>query len=84
MEAMFSSIKKSVCPDCGRDIQKDFIFCPWCGSSANKNKQIENIALHRENMRLQWQEEQLRQDAKILDELEKELTSYVLCAQLSR
>ena len=84
METIFNSLKKSVCTDCGRDIQKDFIFCPWCGSSVNKDKQIENIALHEENMRIKWHEEQLRQDAKILDDLEKELTAYVVCAQLSR
>ena len=81
---MFSSLKRSLCSECGRETQTDFIFCPWCGSAVNREKQIENIALHRENMRLQWQEDQIRQDTKILDDLEKELTAYVVCAQLSR
>ena len=30
---------KSICNGCGRDIEKDFAYCPWCGEKSINQSQ---------------------------------------------
>ncbi len=84
MESIFTNINEGVCQDCGRHIQKDYRFCPWCGEDVNRERRMENFARHQESLRVNRQEEQIRRAEKALEILEKELTALVVCAELSR
>ena len=77
----------NVCSGCGREIEKNFVYCPWCGIQLirKESREYQNLFFEQvERKRRTEQEQKLQNVGKQLDELEKELDVLVLCAQLAR
>lgn len=77
----------NVCSGCGREIEKNFVYCPWCGIQLIKkeSREYQNLFFEQvERKRRTEQEQKLQNVGKQLDELEKELDVLVLCAELAR
>ena len=77
----------NVCSGCGREIEKNFVYCPWCGIQLIKKerREYQNLFFEQvEQKRRTEQEQKLQNVGKQLDELEKELDVLVLCAELAR
>lgn len=77
----------NVCSGCGREIEKNFVYCPWCGIQLIKkeSREYQNLFFEQvEQKRRMEQEQKLQNVGKQLDELEKELDVLVLCAELAR
>ena len=77
----------NVCSGCGREIEKNFVYCPWCGIQLIKkeSREYQNLFFEQvEQERRTEQEQKLQSVGKQLDELEKELDVLVLCAELAR
>ena len=77
----------NVCSGCGREIEKNFVYCPWCGIQLIKKESrvYQNLFFEEgEQKRRTEQEQKLQNVGKQLDELEKELDVLVLCAELAR
>lgn len=76
-----------ICGNCGRTIQSQFFYCPWCGESRMKqqsevtdellNKKINEIRDRKRYDQLEKMEEQL-------DNLERELSVLVLSAEMHK
>lgn len=80
----FSKGNVSVCSECGREIRTLFRFCPWCGSSCNKEREISNFADHIETVRQNERRAQIEKNRLRLEELKEELNVLVLEANLAR
>ena len=77
----------NVCSGCGREIEKNFVYGPWCGIQLIKkeSREYQNLFFEQvEQKRRTEQEQKLQNVGKQLDELEKELDVLVLCAELAR
>ena len=77
----------NVCSGCGREIEKNFVYCPWCGIQLirKESRDYQNLFFEQvERKRRTEQEQKLQNVGKQLDELEKELDVLVLCAELAR
>ena len=77
----------NVCSGCGRESEKNFVYCPWCGIQLIKkeSREYQNLFFEQvEQKRRTEQEQKLQNVGKQLDELEKELDVLVLCAELAR
>ena len=77
----------NVCSGCGREIEKNFVYCPWCGIQLIKkeSREYQNLFFEQvEQKRRTEQEQKLQNVGKQRDELEKELDVLVLCAELAR
>ena len=77
----------NVCSGCGREIEKNFVYRPWCGIQLIKkeSREYQNLFFEQvEQKRRTEQEQKLQNVGKQLDELEKELDVLVLCAELAR
>lgn len=76
-----------ICANCGRTVQSQFFYCPWCGESRMKqqseatdellNRRINEIRDRKRYNQLEKMEEQL-------DNLEKELSVLVLSAEMHK
>ena len=77
---------KSICNGCGRDIEKDFAYCPWCGEkSINQSQKYFDMIYERySKMYREYRNQQFRAVEKQLNELEQELDVLVLSAELHR
>ena len=77
----------NVCSGCGREVEKNFVYCPWCGIQLirKESREYQNLFFEQvERKRRTEQEQKLQNVGKQLDELEKELDVLVLCAELAR
>ena len=77
----------NVCSGCGREIEKNFVYCPWCGIQLirKESREYQNLFFEQvERKRRTEQEQKLQNVGKQLDELKKELDVLVLCAELAR
>ena len=77
----------NLCSGCGREIEKNFVYCPWCGIQLirKESREYQNLFFEQvERKRRTEQEQKLQNVGKQLDELEKELDVLVLCAELAR
>lgn len=77
----------NVCSGCGREIEKNFVYCPWCGIQLirKESREYQNLFFEQvERKRRTEQGQKLQNVGKQLDELEKELDVLVLCAELAR
>lgn len=75
-----------ICKQCGREIHKEFLYCPWCGDSRasyeedsldvlfNRYKTLQNISRKKQLQIMQMQ----------LNELEEELSVYALSAEMAK
>lgn len=80
-------IKNSICGGCGRSIQSEYIFCPWCGKNqkaAAGKDYLEAAVTEGEIRRNDMKEQKLQQLEQQLAKLEKELNVLVLCAEMAR
>lgn len=77
---------KSICNGCGRDIEKDFAYCPWCGEKSinQSQKYFDMISERYSKMHREYRNQQFRAVEKQLNELEQELDVLVLSAELHR
>lgn len=70
-----------ICGNCGKLIEENYYFCPWCGKS-----QVEAAKNENSDLRLRQKEEVIKDTRydkiermeEVLDELEKELSVLVL------
>ena len=77
----------NVCSGCGREIEKNFVYCPWCGIQLirKESREYQNLFFEQvERKRRTEQEQKLQNVGNQLDELEKDLDVLVLCAELAR
>ncbi len=77
-----------VCSGCGRTIEKDYVFCPWCGRSRVTNEDCEDAVDSAFNCMQDMQNERhyerLEQMKKKLDNLDKELSSLILSTEMHK
>ncbi|MBC6714014.1 hypothetical protein [Treponema sp. Marseille-Q3903] len=77
----------SICGGCGKLINSEFHYCPWCGYSC-----IEEEKQHAEQLRyaeykskiVERQSNQIKQMSEQLDNLEEELSVLVLSVEMHR
>lgn len=77
---------RNLCKGCGRLIENNFIFCPWCGiqlMNNNSKEYIENLSTKIEFERKQEQQKKIENVGKQIDNLEKELEIIVLSTKLA-
>lgn len=78
----------SVCHDCGRTIEKQFVYCPWCGLHQKAEESMSEILDPMfDRLEIIQNKNRLLRINKIgnsLDELEKDLSMMVLQAELSK
>lgn len=77
----------NICSGCGRTIQRNFVYCPWCGNQtarSGSNRSIENSYEVIQDLRYNEQEKKIESVGRQIEELEKELNILVLSTQLAR
>jgi hypothetical protein len=76
-----------VCRSCGRTIERDFIYCPWCGLSRlqeNDAAVLENVFHQLEEKQADDRSRRLHKLEEELDMLEKDLNMLVLSAEMHK
>ena len=76
-----------ICQGCGKIIQKEFFYCPWCGYSKINKENNESQRLHLEMNEEKMRQNKLNQIEKLeeeLDNLERELSVLVLSAEMHK
>ncbi len=77
----------SVCQGCGRTIQKDFLYCPWCGFSRvseNKGDSLDDLLNKFAQCKKDSKRQHLCDLERQLDDMEKELSVLVLSAEMHK
>lgn len=59
-----------VCGGCGRTVEKNYVFCPWCGHSRISDEDGKEASESVQEMNV---EEQIEKRVARLDEMEKKL-----------
>lgn len=84
-------VRVCVCNSCGRTIEKDFLYCPWCGMSMTVNNDSDNDKdffepVFEKLAEIQNKNRLLRINkiGNSLKELEEDLSLMVLQAELAR
>ena len=71
----------SVCKNCGRTIEQDFFYCPWCGfqkkEPALENKLKNAVFNELESKQVSGLEKKIGELKERLDELERDFSSFV-------
>ncbi|MCR4952976.1 MAG: zinc ribbon domain-containing protein [Treponema sp.] len=83
------SVGVSVCQGCGRTIQKDYLYCPWCGySKVSENKTSEDsldaMFTKFAQLKKDSRRKQLSAMEQKLDDMDKELSVLVLSAEMHK
>ena len=76
-----------VCGGCGRTIETEFIYCPWCGQSKIQNNDKAALESVFKSLELKQAEERTRRLAELekeLDELEQDLSILALSAEMAK
>ena len=75
-----------VCKGCGRTLEKKFLYCPWCGTSrvSHDEESLDMLFTQYEENRTEVRRKQLYEMERELDDLEEELSVYVLSAQMHK
>jgi hypothetical protein len=76
-----------VCKCCGRTIESEFIYCPWCGESRLEPEDRESMnAVFDRLVELQNEdrENKISKMKNQLDELDKELSNIALSVEMHR
>ena len=71
----------TVCRGCGRTIDNDFIYCPWCGYSrvaSDDSASLEAVFNQLEQLQNDSRNRQISEMEKQLDDLVHELDTIVL------
>lgn len=83
------SLMKSVtvCRGCGRTIENDFIYCPWCGYSrvaSDDSASLDAVFSQLEHLQTDSRIQQINSMEKQLDDLEHELDTLVLSTEMHK
>ena len=76
-----------VCGGCGRTIETEFSYCPWCGQSKMQNNDKAALESVFKSLELKQAEERARRLAELekeLDELEQDLSILALSAEMAK
>ncbi|WP_041610413.1 hypothetical protein [Treponema brennaborense] len=76
-----------VCHGCGRTIDTEFLYCPWCGAARIRNAEpeaLEPVFTRLEQLQQRGRVKKLKQLDDILAELEKDLTTLVLSVEMHK
>lgn len=77
-----------VCKECGRTIEKEFIYCPWCGTSrigvTDNQEVLDSVFTQLEEKQADDRNRRLRKLETQLEELEKDLDVLVLSAEMHK
>ena len=77
-----------ICGGCGRTIEKEFLYCPWCGKSKiqalQENTNYDEVFNQLEQMQQNSRLEKIKQMGDRLQDLEKELDTLVLSAEMHK
>ena len=76
-----------ICEKCGKIIEEDFYFCPWCGQSQTQTSKKESGDLRlkqKEDVIKDIRYNKIERMEEVLDELEKELSVLVLSNNMHR
>ena len=77
----------TVCRGCGRTIDNDFIYCPWCGYSrvaSDDSASLEAVFNQLEQLQNDSRNRQISEMEKQLDDLVHELDTIVLSVELHK
>ena len=70
-----------VCKNCGRTIEQDFFYCPWCGfqkkEPALKSDLADSVFDKLESKQVSGIEKRIVEMKERLDELERDFASFV-------
>ena len=75
-----------VCGGCGRTIDNEFLFCPWCGQEKMHNKQdaLDAVFKQLEEKQAEDRARRLKKLEKEQDELEQDLSILALSAEMAK
>jgi hypothetical protein len=76
-----------VCRGCGRTIENDFIYCPWCGLSRvteDDRQSLDAVFTQLERMQSDNREKRVSNMESRLSRLEKELSALALSAEMHK
>ena len=76
-----------ICAGCGKLIENNYYYCPWCGYSRLAQEKEDSMELRFKQLKARQIEERQNKIAELteqLDDLEKELSMLVLSAQMAR
>ncbi len=76
-----------VCRSCGRTIEKEFIYCPWCGLSRinhDDKESLDHVFAQLEEKQAIDREKRVMALEKTLNELEKDLDILVLSVEMAK
>jgi hypothetical protein len=76
-----------VCSSCGRTIDSDFIYCPWCGQSRLEDDDKASLDAVFRQLEEQQQDDRQKRLLRMenrLDELEKDLSVLALSAEMHK
>ncbi|MDE5898099.1 MAG: hypothetical protein K2H09_02380 [Treponemataceae bacterium] len=76
----------SVCRGCGRTLQTEFLYCPWCGTAAKSGgaEYADAGMLQYEKRRNGRTEQYIETIRQKIEALEKELDVLVLSAEMHK
>lgn len=76
----------SVCKGCGRTINLDYSYCPWCGQAKvlYKDDSIDELFIKFSNKQKDIRRKQIATIKNQLDNMEKELAMYVLSSEMHK
>ena len=77
----------TVCRGCGRTIDNNFIYCPWCGYSrvaSDDSASLEAVFNQLEQLQNDSRNRQISEMEKQLDDLVHELDTIVLSAEMHK
>lgn len=79
--------KVCVCSGCGRTIESDFIYCPWCGNSRLKKNDEDALEAMFKNLEMKQNQFRLNRIEKMekeLNDLENDLSILALSAEMAK
>lgn len=77
----------TVCRGCGRTIENDFIYCPWCGYSrvaSDDSASLEAVFNQLEQLQNDSRNAHISEMEKQLDDLVAELDTIVLSTEMHK
>ncbi len=78
--------KGSICHGCGRTIESDFPYCPWCGCATLKtcafSRQVDLVCERVELKQKEYTSSRIQRMENELGEIENELTLLLSVSQI--
>ncbi len=76
-----------VCRSCGRTMEKEFIYCPWCGLSKinHEDKESQELVINQlEEKQALERERRVLELERTLDDLERDLDILVMSVEMAK